>query len=232
MERHFDEELATVKRELLRMGAITEAMLGDAMQALVRNDRNLLDPIFAKEAQVNRLQIEIDDLVLRLIALRQPTASDLRFLLAVSKINTELERLGDEAVNIAETVTKLLEEPPLKPFDLIPQMVSIANGMVKESLHAFVASDSERARRVLVRDDAVDDLRDKVIAELLDRMAMDSATIGRGMNLIIVARKLERIADHATNIAEDVIFVVEGKDVRHHAGEHLPPPPSPSPSSS
>ena len=224
MERHFDEELAGVKHLLLRMGALTEAMLGDAMRALVRNDRNLLDPIFTQEAQVNRLQIDVDEMCLRLIALHQPTASDLRFLLAVSKINTELERLGDEAVNIAETVTKLLAEPPLKPFDLIPQMVEIANGMVKDSLHAFVSLDAERARRVLVRDDKVDTLRDQVIAELLSYMRNDPAAIGRGMDLIIIAKKLERIADHATNIAEDVIFVAEGKDVRHHAGEKLNPP--------
>jgi len=223
MERHFDEELAHVKHLLLRMGALTEAMLDAAMQALVRNDRSLLDPIFTQEAQVNRLQIDLDEMCLRLIALHQPTASDLRFLLAVSKINTELERLGDEAVNIAETVTQLLAEPPLKPFEIIPQMVEIANGMVKDSLHAFVSLDTERARRVLIRDDKVDHLRDQVIAELLSYMRKDSSAIGRGMDLIIVAKKLERIADHATNIAEDVIFVAEGKDVRHHAGEKLDP---------
>jgi phosphate transport system protein len=217
MERHFDEELAALKRQLLRMGALAEVMLKDAVAALVQRDSTRLEPVFSREDQINRLQMEIDEDVLRLIALHQPTASDLRFLLGASRIGGDLERIGDQAINIAETVTRLLQVPPITPFDIIPRLADSAAGMVSAALHAFVNGDATRARLVLQRDDEVDAMRDAVIEKMLGLMRADVENIERGLRLVSVGRQLERIADHATNIAEDVIFVAEGKDVRHHA---------------
>ncbi len=219
MERHFDEALAGVKHKLLRMGGLAEEMIRAAVKALVDGQAGLLARVDELEPQVNRLQIEIDEEVLYLIALHQPTASDLRFLLGVSKINTELERLGDEAVNIGDVVRQLLREPPILQLVIIPEMARLATDMVNESLHAFVRQDPERARQVLFRDDTVDDLCDQVEEKCGATMRQDPETMARGLSLIIVAKKLERMADHATNIAEDVIFVVEGKDIRHHAAD-------------
>lgn len=226
MERHFDEALQTLKHKLLKMGALAEAAIGEAVDALIKHDRRLLEPIHAQEDQINQLQVENDETCLHLIALHQPTASDLRFLLGVAKINSEIERLGDHAVTIADTVLKLLEAPPLKPFEIIPKMVSLATGMVKDSLHAFVNLDVAKARAVIYRDDTVNRLRRQIADELLDFMMQDKANIARALNLILVAQKLEKIGDHATNIAEDVIFVVEGKDIRHHVAKPPAAPPN------
>jgi phosphate transport system protein len=226
MERHFDEELEGLKHQLLKMGGHAELMVEEAVKALVRNEPAVINSVMAHETIVNQLQISIDEDCLRLLALYQPAAGDLRFLLGVAKINTELERLGDHAVNIAEIVRRLLGEPQVKPFDVIPQMVNVAVAMAKNSLHAFVNRDVGRAREVLLRDDTLDDLRDRIIAELIGYMQRDPATIVRAVNLISVAKNLERIGDLATNIAEDVIFVVEGKDVRHQFGKHVEPPPA------
>jgi phosphate transport system protein len=165
------------------------------------------------------MQIEIDDRCLRLLALQQPMASDLRLITAAMKINADLERIGDQAVNIAEQAVRLLAHPPLKPLTDIPRMAEIAERMTRESLDAFVRKDAQLARSILARDDEVDQLKDQVFRVLLTYMMADPGTIERALGLILISRHLERIADHATNIAEDVIFVVEAKDVRHHHEE-------------
>lgn len=215
MERHFDDALQGLKNKLLDMGGLAEAMIHDAVNALIAHDPGLLEVIPAKEDKVNRLQVEIDEACLCLIARHQPTASDLRLLLGIAKINSDLERLGDHAVNIAGTVTRLLAEPQLKPFVIIPEMVKIASGMVKDSLHAFLARDTRQAREILQRDHLLNEARDRITLELQDYMARDPNAIARGVLLIIVARNLERIGDLAKNICEDVIFVAEGRDIRH-----------------
>jgi len=216
MERHFDTELTQLKQQLLKMGALAEAMIDAAVKALVERDAGQLEQIYIQEQEVNALQVSIDEACLRLTALYQPTAGDLRFLLGVSKINTELERLGDQAINICDMVKKLLQEPQLKPLIDIPKMVSIATDMVRDSLNAFVERDVNKAKSVLLLDDQLDDLKDRIVNELIIFMTNDTASVNRAVQLICVARSLERIGDHATNIAEDVIFVVQGKDIRHH----------------
>jgi phosphate transport system protein len=170
------------------------------------------------EGQVNDLHIDVDDRCLKLIALHQPTAADLRFIIAALKINSDLERIGDQAVNISQTAARLLEVPQLerKLLDL-PRMADMAQSMLKDSLDAFVKKDVELARSVLERDDAEDQLKSESFHELMRIMQSDASTIERALSLILIARNLERIADHATNIAEDVIFMVHGKDIRHHA---------------
>ncbi|MBU1356651.1 MAG: phosphate signaling complex protein PhoU [Candidatus Edwardsbacteria bacterium] len=216
MERHFDTELDQLKQQLLKMGALAEAMIDSAVTALVERNTGQLDQIYEQEKEVNSLQVSIDEDCLRLTALYQPAAGDLRFLLGASKINTELERLGDQAINICEMVNKLLQEPQLKPLIDIPKMVAIATDMVRDSLNAFVERDVSKAKAVLMQDDQLDDLKDKIVAELTEFMTKDSGSISRAIQLILVTRSLERIGDHATNIAEDVIFVVQGRDIRHN----------------
>jgi len=217
MERHFDTELTQLKQQLLKMGGLAETMVDDAVKSLVERDASQLDQIYEREKEVNALQVSIDETCLKLTALYQPTAGDLRFLMGASKINTELERLGDQAINICDVVKKLLQEPQLKPLIDIPKMVSIATDMVRDSLNAFVERNVDKAKAVLMQDDQLDDLKDKIVDELTDYMSKDSGSVSRAVQLICVARNLERIGDHATNIAEDVIFVVQGKDIRHHA---------------
>ena len=217
MDRHFQEQLDALKRQLLKMSALAELMLADAIKVLVNRDPSRMAVIEQHEEQVNRLQREIDETCLRLIALHQPAAGDLRFILGAVKTNNELERLADQAVNISQKARRLLAEPPLKPFVTIPKMAAIASGMMKDSLHAFLNRDVARAGDVLVRDDQVDRLKAEVTGELLDLMMKDPAAIRRALDIILVARNLERIGDHATNIAENAIFVAEGRDIRHHA---------------
>jgi phosphate transport system protein len=167
------------------------------------------------------LQVDIDEYCLKLTALHQPAASDLRFLLGIIKINSELERVGDHAENISKSILRVLKNKQLKPFDDMPKMVDIVNNMFKESLHAFVNLDVEKAKYILLRDDQVDNLRDKIRRELIELMKKDSTTIEDAISLILIANNFEKIADHATNIAEVVIFVAQGKDVRHHFEDPL-----------
>lgn len=220
MERHFDEELNALKRQLTKMSALAEIMIGDAVRALVERNPQALTGLDAREDQVNRLQVDIDEACLTLIALHQPAAGDLRFILGAAKTNSDLERLADQAINIADKTRRLIVEPEIKPLVLIPRMATIARGMVTDSLHAFVNRDVSQARAVLARDDQVDALKAEVTTEMIRLMTADSALIERGMGLILIARNLERIGDHATNIAENTIFVVEGRDVRHHGDAH------------
>ena len=215
MKKHYSEQLAGVRELVLRMGGLVEQMTRRVVQSLVQRNLNLLAEVRAMENQVNQLHIEIDEACLELIALRQPAAADLRFIAAAMKINTDIERIGDQAINITEHAESLLAVPPLKPLIDIPRMAEIAQEMLKASLDAFVNGDDEAAFETILRDDTVDQLKDQVFRELLTYMMADPSTIPRALDLILVSRNIERIADHATNICEDVIFMVKGKDVRH-----------------
>ena len=220
MERHFDEELKDLRQKLLKMADSAQEMIGLAVKALVDRKKELTEKVFSIEDTVNHLEIEIEEEVLRLMALRQPIAGDLRLLTAILKINNDLERVADQAVNISETVLYLLKEPPLKPLIDIPRMAVLAQKMIQNSLEAFVREDAALANRVCQDDDEVDRLNDQVFRELLTYMMEDPKSIARAVDLILVSRNIERIADHATNISEDVIFIVEGKNIKHHSQEN------------
>jgi len=220
MERHhFEDELQQLKNRLLEMGALVEDRVHRAVHSLIDRKAEEAEVIIRGDQVVNELHIEIDDRCLRLLATQTPLAVDLRLITSAMKINSDLERIGDQAVNVAENVVKILPQPPLKPLIDIPRMAEIAEKMTRDSLDAFVKRDPELARDVLRRDDAVDQLKDQVFRELLTYMMADPGTIQRALALILISRNLERVADHATNIAEDVIFLVEAKDVRHHHHE-------------
>jgi phosphate transport system protein len=217
MERHhFEEDLQTLRGRLLFMAGLAEERMHQAIQALVGRRPDRAEAVIQSDKEINELQIEIDERCLKLLALQNPLASDLRLITAAMKINADLERIGDQAVNIAEYALRLLRVPLLKPLIDIPRMAEMAEGMVRDSLDAFVRKDAVLARSVLERDDEVDGLKDQLFRELLTYMMADPSTIERALALILVSRAIERIADHATNIAEDVIFVVEARDVRHH----------------
>jgi len=221
MERHFDENLQALKYHLMKMSALAEVMIADAIKAVVDRNETVIPRVYECEAQVNHMQVEIDEICLTLIALHQPAAGDLRFIMGAAKANTELERLADESINIVQRAHNLLKEPPLKPFVILPEMAMIARGMVRDSLHAFVNRNVDLAREVLLRDDRLDDLKDTISTELTAYMVQNSAAVIRAMNLLLISRYLERIGDHATNIAEIAIFVTEGRDVRHHADQKM-----------
>ncbi len=216
-ETQFQKELETLKENLLKMAALVEEVIRDSVQSLVKRDSDLAQKVLQKEDQINQMEIKIDEMCLKLLALRQPMAVDLRFITSAMKIVTDLERMGDQAVNIAERAISLNQEPQLKPYIDIPRMAEITQSMVKDVLDAFVTRDSKLARSVCERDDLVDGLNDQVVRELLTYMMADPKTIPRAVHLMIVARCLERIADHATNIAEDVIFMVDALVIKHHA---------------
>ena len=217
METHFQTELEELKGNLLTMAALVEEAIRDAVQSLVKRDSDLAKKTFELEERINNLEIAIDEMCLKLLALRQPMAADLRFVTSAMKITTDLERMGDQAVNIAERAISLNQEPQLKPYIDIPRMAEITQSMVKDVLDAFVNQDSELARSVCKRDDMVDRLNDQVFQELLTFMNSDMRSITRAIHLMIVCRCLERIADHATNIAEDVIFMLDARVIKHHA---------------
>jgi phosphate transport system protein len=220
MERHhFENELQALKNRLLTMGGLVEERVHQSIHALVSRSEEEAERVIAADKEVNDLQIDVDERCIKLLATQTPLASDLRLITVAMKINDDLERIGDQAVNIAENVMKLLPHPPLKPLIDIPRMAEIAQEMTRDALDAFVNRDAVLARTVLERDDEVDSLKDQVFRELLTYMMADPGTIARALSLVLVSRNLERIADHATNIAEDVIFLVEAKDVRHHHTE-------------
>jgi phosphate transport system protein len=218
-ETHFQKELEELKENLLTMAAIVEEAIRNSVQSLVKRDSDLARKAFDVEDQINKMENAIDEMCLKLLALRQPMAADLRFITSAMKITTDLERMGDQAVNISERAISLNEEPQIKPYIDIPRMAEIAQSMVKDVLDAFVNRDPKLARSVCARDDVVDGLNDQVVRELLTYMVSDPKTITRSVHLMIVARCLERIADHATNIAEDVIFMVDALVIKHHADE-------------
>ena len=219
MERPFDEELKSLKEMLLEMAARAEEQIVLAVRALKDREEKLACQVLEREEAVNLLDIEIDGMCMRLLALRQPLATDLRFITSAMKISSDLERIGDLAVNIAERTQDLLKQPELKPLIDIPRMAEMAQAMVRDALNAFIQGDDVLARDVCLRDDQVDQLNDQVFRELLTYMMQDPGTISRAVDLILVGRHLERIADHATNIGEDVIYMVKGKTIKHHIEE-------------
>jgi phosphate transport system protein len=217
--RHFQEELEQLKTRLLEMGGQAEENVRLAVKGLVDRDQELIDRVMIGDEPLNRLHIEIDDRCFTLLALYQPMAADLRAIVAAVKINTDLERVGDLAVNIAEAARRYTSHAPVKKLIDIPRMASIAQTMLRDALDAFVRRDLALAQAVLNEDDRLDTLKTQIFRELLTYMLQDPATIEPALDLILISRHLERIGDHATNIAEDVIFIVSARDVRHHAGE-------------
>ena len=217
--RHFIEELEDLQKELLAMAGLVELAVHESVQSLTQRDSARAQQVLLNEARINQMEIRIDEMATRLLATQQPMARDLRFLTVAIKINSDLERMGDLAVNIVERALSLITQPPVKPLVDIPRMAHLAELMVRNSLDSFVKRDADLARSVLLSDDAVDDLRDTIEDDLVEFMQQDPSTIARALDLILVARNLERIADHATNIAEDALFLIQGVDVRHHAEE-------------
>jgi phosphate transport system protein len=215
MPRHFHEELDALKQTLLAMGGLVEDQIRRVMKALLERDDPLAREVVERDREVNSYDVEVDAKCVELLALHQPAAGDLRFITTAMKIVTDLERIGDQAVNIAQRALELHQEPQLKPYVDLPRMAERAQRMVKESLDAFVARDTGLARQVCAEDDEVDALKEQIFRELLTFMMADPRTIPRAMRLILISRSLERVADHATNIAEMVIYLVEGKMVRH-----------------
>jgi phosphate transport system protein len=213
----FDDELRNLKEKILKMGLLVEAAIRDSIKALVERDSDLAREVIKKDHQINALDVEIDEECIRLIALRQPKAGDLRFITTAMKITTDLERMGDLAEDICERAIELNEEPPLKPYIDIPRMAEIAQGMLIDVLDAFVRKEPSIAYDVIKRDDEVDRLTVQVFNELLFFMIQDPKTVSRAVKITYIAKYLERIADHATNIAEMVVYMVEGKMIRHTA---------------
>jgi len=213
--RHFQDELDELKGRLLEMGGLAEERLRAAVRSVVERDTALVERVLGGDFAINQLHIEIDDRCFKLLALHQPMAVDLRAIVAAVKINTDLERVGDLAVNIAEAVRRYLQHPAVKELIDIPKMAELAQVMLRDSLDAFVRRDVALAQQVLEQDDELDHLKTKVFRELLTYMLRDASTIEPALDLILISRHLERIGDHATNVAEDVIFMVSARDVRH-----------------
>jgi phosphate transport system protein len=218
-ERPFDEELKDLKEKLLEMASRAEEQIGRAVRSLKDRKEDLACQVLDYEEAINRLDIEIDEAAMRILALRQPMAADLRFITSAMKIGSDLERIGDLAVNIAERTLEILKSPQLKPLIDIPRMAEMVQNMVRDAINAFVNGDADLAKNVCERDDEVDHLNNQVFRELLTYMLEDASTIHRAVDLILVGRHLERIADHATNIGEDVIYMVKGKTIKHHVEE-------------
>ena len=215
--RVFSVELEELSNKLLEMAGLVESAISRSIRALMDQDKDLAEQVIRDEPRINKMEMEIDGMVTRLLALRQPVAKDLRFLTSALKINTDLERIGDLAQHIAERSLSLMHHPLVKPMVDIPKMASLVQSMLLKCLEAFVNQDEALARTVLMADDEVDKLRDGVYAELVATMERDPGIIPAAIGLIFVARNLERIGDHATNIAEDVVFLVKGIDVRHRS---------------
>ena len=217
--RHFEEELDLLQSRLLEMGGLAEERVRSSVQGLVVRDPAFIDKVLHGDEPINELHIEVDNRCFTLLALHQPMATDLRAIVAAVKINTDLERVGDLAVNIAEAARRYAAHPPVKKLIDIPQMGEIAQGMLRDSLDSFVRRDTTLAQQVLNQDDVLDGLKTQVFRELLTYMLHDPTTVEPALDLILVSRHLERIGDHATNIAEDVIFMVSALDVRHQPGQ-------------
>ena len=216
---HFQEELDQLKTRLLEMGGLAEDRVRSSVQALVERDAPLVERVLVGDGPINQLHIEIDSRCFKLLALHQPMAVDLRAIVSAVKINTDLERVGDLAINIAEAARRYMRHPPVKELIDIPRMADIAQRMLRDALDSYVRRDIPLAQAVLDEDDLLDALKSQVFRELLTYMLQDTSTIEPSLDLILISRHLERIGDHATNIAEDVIFMVSAKDVRHHAAE-------------
>ena len=223
-QRQFDKGLEELRRKIVHMAAVAETMIDNAINELVTRDEHVADRIPEYEEDLNRTQIEADELALVLLATQQPVARDLRFIMAATKINSELERIGDLVVNITENVHILNQQPRLKPLIDIPRMADLARKMVRESVQALLGTDTALAQAVILGDDEVDGLKEQVLRELLTYMIADPRAIERAIALILISRHLERIADHATNIAQNIIYMVEGRDVRHPKTPREEPP--------
>lgn len=219
MERRFDQELNRLREKLLEMAGLVEQIVHKAVKVLQSRDPILVQQVLADDNRVDALEIEVDDLCVSLLALRQPMAVDLRFVVGAIKINNDLERIGDHAVNIAQSAERLLREPPLRPLDDFPRIPALATGMMKDSLDAFVTGDVVKAKNVCERDDLVDWCKRQILIELSALMCRDPAVINRAIALVFVSRNLERIADLSTNIAEETIFISEARVIKHRADE-------------
>lgn len=220
-DKKYEEDLRKLREDILYMGGLVEDQIQRAIKSLVDRDSDAANIIIERDHEVNRLDVDIDDLCIRLLALHQPAGRDLRFITTGLKITTDLERVGDMAVNICERALELNQEPQLKPYIDIPRMAHIAEGMIRESLDAFVREDTELALKVCKDDEQVDQLNSQIFREVISFMIGDPLTINRAMKISSISKYLERIADHATNIAEMVIFMVKGKSIRHM--KELPP---------
>jgi phosphate transport system protein len=214
-DRHYEAELKGLHVKILEMGGLVEKQIADAVAALISRDDDQARLIIERDQTVNRMDVDIDDLCIRLLALHQPAASDLRLITTGLKITTDLERIGDMAVNMCERVLELNQEPQLKPFIDLPRMADVAQHMLRESLDSFVREDVELALSVCREDDVIDDLNSQLFRELLSYMAENPQTTSRAIRLLFIGKYLERIGDHATNIAEMVVFMVRGKSIRH-----------------
>jgi phosphate transport system protein len=217
--RHFDEQLQQLLQKIVLMGSTAESMIASAVRCLVERNESAAQTVFTKEREVNHLQMEVDEMAVRLTALQQPVAADVRFLFMASRIVTELERIGDQAVNVCQNARHLLNQPALKPLVDIPIMADVVKKMVRDSLTAMVNRNVELAELVLEEEKKVDAFKDQIFRTLLTYMMADPGTIERALALILISRNLERVGDHATNIAEEVIYIVQGRDIRH-SGEH------------
>jgi phosphate transport system protein len=211
----YDADLRDLRQRILTMGGLVEKMIADVVQALVERNTALAETVIARDHEVNTFEVDIDERCLELLALRQPTGRDLRFITLALKIVTDIERIGDKCSNMAKRARMLNNEPPLKPYIDIPRMAHWVSIMIREALDAFVRGDDDLALKVCNDDTMVDDLNEQVQRELYTYMIEDPTSISRAMKLTYISKSLERIADHATNIAEMVIFMVRGKDIRH-----------------
>ncbi|MFH0807699.1 MAG: phosphate signaling complex protein PhoU [Elusimicrobiota bacterium] len=216
MKRHFDKELNELREKLSSMASLVESMIDIAIKALIERNSEILGSIFNNETEVNKKHIEVDELSLKLIALYQPAGIDLRFITSAMKINSELERIGDQAVNISQNTANLIKQPFFINLSIIPQMTEIAKAMVKDCIKAFINKDVELAKNILLRDNELDELKKEVFRKLIDSIIENPDRTEYFIDLLLISRNLEKIGDHATNICEDVIFMVLGQDIRHH----------------
>lgn len=216
MERHFDAELNELRKKLSDMASIVEGMIDTSVKALLERSPEILESVFSSEKEVNKIHIEVDEYCLKLIALHQPTAADLRLITSAMKVNSELERIGDQAINISQNTRNLVSQAFFVRVSIIPRMTELTKLMVKDSINAFITKDSDLAKAVLLRDEQVDNLKQEFFKETIKHISENPAQTEYFIDLMLISRNLEKIADHTTNIAEDVIFMVLGKDIRHH----------------
>jgi phosphate transport system protein len=214
-DRAYEAQLEAVRRNLIVMGGRVEEMIANAVKALVERDVDLAHRVIAEDPKVNRAEVETDELCLQILARRQPLASDLRFITLALKMVTDLERIADIAVSISRRAIEMAKEPPLKPWRDVPRMAELVQAMVRDAIDAFVRSDAEQADAIIARDDEVDEVYTRVVREMLGIMTADADTVERGLHVLSVAKFLERVADHATNLAEQVVYLTRGKDIRH-----------------
>jgi phosphate transport system protein len=222
MQRHFDQQIEDLKQQLLLMSGRAESIIRKALESLTRRDPVLAEEVIADDKLIDRMEIDIEEACIQLLALQQPLAKDLRLITSALKISNDLERVGDHAVNIAGCAKQLVGKAPVRPLADLPALAEKSIGMLRDALDAFVRRDAVTARRLVLRDDEVDQLNSQVFRELVSFMIEDPRTISRAMELVLVARNLERVADLATNIAEEVVFIAEARIIKHHAEDASP----------